>query len=69
MGSSCLVKKKHFKQGENFQNLKSAFWKSYSYTFDYLQKNLKELFQKICKNNLSGPKCYNKRKQSHLLRS
>jgi hypothetical protein len=37
-----------------FQNLESAFWKSYSYTFGYLQKNLKELFQKICKNKQSG---------------
>jgi hypothetical protein len=42
------------KQGENFQNLESAFWKSYSHTFGYLQKNLKRLFQKICKNKVSG---------------
>jgi hypothetical protein len=43
-------KEKLLKQGENFQNLESAFWKSYSYIFGYLQKNLKEFFQKICKN-------------------
>jgi hypothetical protein len=42
------------KQGENFQNLESAFWKSYSYTFGYLQKSLKELFQKDLQKQASG---------------
>jgi hypothetical protein len=42
------------KQGENFQILEKCFLKLYSYTIGYLQKDLKRLFQKICKNNLSG---------------
>jgi hypothetical protein len=29
-------------------------FKSYSHTIGYLQKYLKRLFQKICKNKLSG---------------
>jgi hypothetical protein len=53
-GAFIQLKEKHLKQGENFQNLESAFWKSYFYTFGYLQKNLKTLFRKICKNKLSG---------------
>jgi hypothetical protein len=30
------------------------FFKSYSYTIGYVQKNLKRFFQKICKNKLIG---------------
>jgi hypothetical protein len=41
------------KQGENFQNLESAFRKSFSYTFSYLQY-LKELFQKFLQKQASG---------------
>jgi hypothetical protein len=54
-------------QGELLLNQRKSIWnmgeflkswkcllKSYSYTIGYLQNNLKRLFQKICKNNLSG---------------
>jgi hypothetical protein len=40
-------------RGRIFTNLK-MFFKSYSYTIFYLQKNLKRLFQRICKNKQSG---------------
>jgi hypothetical protein len=52
-GAFILSKEKHLKQGRNFKSWK-CFLKSYSCTFDYLQKNLKRLFQKICKYKLSG---------------
>jgi hypothetical protein len=39
--------------GEFFK-ISKMLLKSYSYTISYLQKNLKRLFQKICKNNLGG---------------
>jgi hypothetical protein len=29
---------------------------SYSYIFDYLQKNFEKIFQKICKNKTYGAK-------------
>ena len=54
MGEFCLVKGKAFETGgENFKSWK-CFPKSYSYTFDYLQKILKKNFQNICKNKTSG---------------
>jgi hypothetical protein len=53
-GEFCLVKGKTFETGgENFKCWK-CFLKSYSYTFDYLQKTLKKNFQNICKTKTSG---------------
>jgi hypothetical protein len=48
------VKGKHLKQGEKISNLKNASLKSYSYTFDYLQKDFENNFTKICKNKTCG---------------
>jgi hypothetical protein len=42
------------KQEEKISNLENAFLKSYSYTFDYLQKTLKIISKNICKNKTSG---------------
>jgi hypothetical protein len=39
-------KEKHLKQGEKISNLENAYCKSYSYTFDYLQKDFEKIFQK-----------------------
>jgi hypothetical protein len=36
-------RKKHLKQGEKISKLENASKKSYSFTFDYLQKNLKRI--------------------------
>jgi ADP-glucose pyrophosphorylase len=41
------------KQGEKISNLKNASQKSYSFTFDYLQKN----FEKNLQKNLQKQKC------------
>jgi hypothetical protein len=49
-------KEKHLKQGEKISNLENASQKSYSFTFDYLQKDLQKNLQKQnmwCKR---GPK-------------
>jgi hypothetical protein len=59
-GEFCLVKGKAFeKGGENFKSWK-GFTKSYSFTFDYLQKNFeKDLQKNLQKQNLwckRGPK-------------
>jgi hypothetical protein len=54
-------KEKHLKQGEKISNLENALHKSYSYTFDYLQKDYEKIFQKnLQKQNKwckCGPKC------------
>jgi hypothetical protein len=39
-------KEKHLKQGEKISNLENASCESYSYTFDYLQKDFEKIFQK-----------------------
>jgi hypothetical protein len=54
-------KEKHLKQGEKISNLENASCESYSYTFDYLQKDFEKIFQKnLQKQNKwckCGPKC------------
>jgi hypothetical protein len=60
------------KQGEKISNLENASQKSYSFTFDYLQKNFEEdLQKKFQKQNMwckRGPKCQKLKKQSmHIL--
>jgi hypothetical protein len=60
-GSFCLVKGKAFETGgENFKSWK-CFAKSYSFTFDYLQKTFeKDLQKNLQKQNKwckRGPKC------------
>jgi hypothetical protein len=61
-GSFVLVKGKAFEtRGEN-ENLEKCFAKSYSFTFDYLQKNFEKDLQKhfAKKQNMwckRGPKC------------
>jgi hypothetical protein len=60
-GSFVLVKGKAFETGgENFKSWK-CFSKSYSFTFDHLQKNFENNFQKsLQKQNKwckRGPKC------------
>jgi hypothetical protein len=65
-------KEKHLKQGEKISNLENASQKSYSFTFDYLQKNFeKDLQKNLQKQNKwckRGPKCQKLKKQSrHIL--
>jgi hypothetical protein len=60
-GEFCLVKGKAFEtEGENFKSWK-CFAKSYSFTFDYLQKDfekdLQKNSQKQNKRCKRGPKC------------
>jgi hypothetical protein len=60
------------KQGEEISNLENALQKSYSFTFDYLQKNFeKDLQKNLQKQNMwckRGPKCQKLKKQSmHIL--
>jgi hypothetical protein len=61
-------KEKHLKQGEKISNLENALQKSYSFTFDYLQKNFeKDLQKNLQKQNIwckRGPKCQKLKKQS-----
>jgi hypothetical protein len=49
------------KEGEKISNLENASQKSYSFTFDYLQKNFeKDLQKNLQKQNMwckRGPKC------------
>jgi hypothetical protein len=45
-GGLFKSKEKHLKQGEKISNLENASCKSYSYTFDYLQKHFEKIFQK-----------------------
>jgi hypothetical protein len=53
-GSFVLVKGKAFETGgENFKSWK-CFSKSYSYTFDYLQKDFVKNFQKDLQKKTSG---------------
>jgi hypothetical protein len=53
-GSFVLVKGKAFEiGGENFKTCK-CFSKSYSFTFDYLQKNFEKNFQNILQNKTCG---------------
>jgi ADP-glucose pyrophosphorylase len=42
------------KQGEKISNLEDALQKSYSFTFDYMQKNFEKDLQKFCKNKTCG---------------
>ena len=61
------------KQGEKIPNLEKCFAKSYSFTFDYLQKNFEEdLQENLQKQNMwckRGPKCQKLKKQSmHVLK-
>jgi hypothetical protein len=42
-------RKRHLKQGEKISNLEKCFAKSYSFTFDYLQKNFEKVLQKFAK--------------------
>jgi hypothetical protein len=60
-GSFVKSKEKHLKQGEKISNLKNASLESYSYIFDYLQKDFEKNFQKnLQKQNKwckCGPKC------------
>jgi hypothetical protein len=44
-GSFVYSKEKHLKQGRKFQ-ISKCFSISYSYTFDYLQKDFEKIFQK-----------------------
>ena len=48
-------RKSIWNRGRNFKTWK-CFLQSYPYTFDYLQKTLKKIFQKICKNKTCGAK-------------
>jgi hypothetical protein len=52
--SGANVVQKNSKEFENVKIEEINWPKSYSYTISYLQKNSKRLFQKICKNKLSG---------------
>jgi hypothetical protein len=64
----CLVKGKAFETGG--ENLKSwkFFSKSYSYTFDYLQKDFEKEFAKTKQVVQAGSKILKGRKQSmHIL--
>jgi hypothetical protein len=49
------------KQGEKISNLENASQKSYSFTFDYLQKDFEiEFTKEFAKQNMwckRGPKC------------
>jgi hypothetical protein len=49
-------RKKHLKQGENFQNLENAFWNHILIHWLFV-KEFEKPFPKICKSNLCGPKC------------
>jgi hypothetical protein len=42
------------KQGEKISNLEKCFAKSYSFTFDYLQKNFEKIYKIVCKNKTCG---------------
>jgi hypothetical protein len=44
------------KQGEKISNLKNALQNSYSFTFDYLQKNFEIDLQKILQKQKCGAK-------------
>jgi hypothetical protein len=53
-GVLVLVKGKSFETGgENFKSWK-CFTKSYSFTFDYLQKNFERIYKRVCKNKTCG---------------
>jgi hypothetical protein len=60
-GEFYLVKGKAFETGGEISNLEKCFLQSYSYTFDYLQKDFQKIFQKdLQKQNKwckYGPKC------------
>jgi hypothetical protein len=58
-GEFCLVKGKAFETGEKFSNLINASQKSYSFTFDYLQKDFEKDLQK--KKNLQKQNMWCKR--------
>jgi hypothetical protein len=45
-GSFVWSKEKHLKQGEKISNLENASLESYSYTFNYLQKDSEKSFSK-----------------------
>jgi hypothetical protein len=60
-GSFYLVKGKAFETGGEISKSSKCFSQSYSYTFDYLQKNFEKTLKKVCKNKnmwcKSVPKC------------
>ena len=62
-------KEKHLKQGEKNPNLENASQKSYSFTFDYLQKDFeKEFTKEFAKTKLvvqMWSKVLNKKKTIH----
>jgi hypothetical protein len=71
-GSFVKSKEKHLKHREKISNLENALQNSYSFAFDYLQKNFEiDLQKNLQKQNMwckSGPKCYIRMKQSmHIL--
>jgi hypothetical protein len=41
-------------QGEKISNLINASQKSYSFIFDYLQKDFEKVYKSICKNKTCG---------------
>lgn len=51
-----MAKGKAFENWENISKLRNAFEKIYSFTLAKCKKNLKILYQKNCKNKLSGAK-------------
>jgi hypothetical protein len=53
-GSFYLVKGKAFETGGEISNLENASCKSYSYTFDYLQKEFEKIFQKDLQKQTCG---------------
>jgi hypothetical protein len=53
-GSFVKSKEKHLKQGEKISNLENASKKSYSFIFDYLQRTLKRIYKRFCKNKTCG---------------
>jgi hypothetical protein len=59
-GSFYVVKGKASETGGKISNHKKCFLKSYSYTFDYLQKFLNRFLNDLQKQNMwckYGPKC------------
>ena len=71
-GEFCLVKRKAFETGEKISNLENALQKSYSFTFDYLQKNFENDLQKsLQKNKTCGASVVqnvlNKKQSMHIL--
>jgi hypothetical protein len=69
-GSIYVVKGKVFETGGGISKSQKCFLQSYSYTFDYLQKDFENILQKICKTKQMVQMWYemlNKRKTIHSL--